>query len=149
MSAKFRPRNYFSRGGACSLQSAIKLSFKEDRVNMVWLSTIREMFGQFKDVCSISFLVLISFLKAIAATFLVINNSQAFLLLEGLVASAVISCGHKGSFVGKEEIWHSSTFEKGTRIVSRLMKPFRYPKWKLRDIFIYTFWPRRRKLPNL
>ena len=44
------------------------------------------------------------FSKAIAATFLVMSNSQAFLLLEGLVASAVISCGHKGSFVGKEEI---------------------------------------------
>ena len=98
MSTKFRPRNYFSRGCACSLQSAIKLCFTEDRVNMVRPSTIREMFGQFKDVCSISFLVLI------AATFLVISNSQTFLLLEGLVASAVISCGHKGSFACKEEI---------------------------------------------
>ena len=38
MSTKSRPRNYFSRGCACSLQSAIKLSFTEDRVNMVWLS---------------------------------------------------------------------------------------------------------------
>ena len=71
MSAKFRPINYFSRGCACSLQSAIKLSLTEDRVNMVWQSTIREIFGQFKDVCSISFLVLTQFTHMIFISFTV------------------------------------------------------------------------------
>ena len=87
MSAKFRPRNYFSRGGACSLQSAIKLSFTEDRVNMVWLSTIREMFGQFKDVCSISFLVLISFFKGHSSYISCYQQFTSFLAARG-------TCGH-------------------------------------------------------
>ena len=147
MSTKSRPRNYFSRGCACSLQSNLVLR----KTEWIWFGCLQlwKCLDSLKmSAVSVS-LFWGHFSKAIAATFLVINNSQAFLLLEGLVASAVISCSHKGSFVGKEEIWHSSTFEKGTRIVSRLMKPFRYPKWKLRDIFTYTFWPRRRKLPNL
>ena len=149
MSAKFRPRNYFSRGCACSLQSAIKLSLR--KMELIWfgclplekcLDSLKMSAVSVSSFCGL-------FSKAIAATFLVMNNSQAFVLLEGLVASAVIFVITKEALYLKRSVLYSSTFEKGTRIVSRLMKPFRYPKLKLRDIFSYTFWPRRRKLPNL
>ena len=70
-------------GAVLVVCNAIKLIFTEDRVNMVRLSTIREMFGQFKDVSSISFLVLRSFFKGHSSYISCYQQFTSFLAARG------------------------------------------------------------------